>query len=309
MKSNLLPVMFAVIGLMAGCTALDQFPETREMNEGTLKAIDAEYFKIVTSIYEEPDENVRISIRNRFIETRLAIVDAQFQDFVVALAAENAQSSLAIDLAGIGVGGAGSLASGGTSKVLSAISAGLTGGQAAYDKSALHDKALLALVAQMHASRQAIAAEIYQRWSLDTIKYPLWIARQDIEAYQFAGSLPGAISATASDAQDKAQEAKVITFGKVTAEAATEQAFEERKTLREQVNALSAVQAKKLVERISVEFPSSKALIDVNYAEEIRAADEDGSKAKGLLRRLIILTAKEDADRKNWRSLIGETSE
>ena len=309
MKSKLLPIMFAVIGLTAGCAALDQFPETREMNEDTLKSLDSEYFKIVTSIYDETDEHRRIAIRNRFIETRLAIVDSQFQDFVVALAAENAQSSLAIDLAGIGVGGAGSLVSGGTSKVLSAISAGLTGGQAAYDKSALHDKALLALVAQMHASRQAIAAEIYQRWSLDTTKYPLWIARQDIEAYQFAGSLPGAISATASDAQHKAQQAKEITFGRVTAAAATEKAFEERQTLREQVDALSAVQAKKLLERISDEFPSSNVLIEAQYTNEVQAADEDGSKAKKLLRRLIVLTAKEDDDRGKWQSLIGETAE
>ena len=309
MKYSWLPFTFLLIGLMVGCTALDQFPERRSLNQDTLKSLDAEYFETVTKIYSEKDQNERVKMRNKFIETRLAIVDVQFHKFVIALAAENAQSALAVDLAGIGVGGAGSLVSGGISKVLSAISAGLTGGQAAYEKSAFYDKALGALVAQMHGSRQAIAADIFQRWSLDTTKYPLWIARQDIEAYQFAGSLPGAIAATASDAQDKAQKAKAITFGRVTAAAASEKAFGERKTLRDQIDALGTVQAKRLVQRISEEIPSSKILVEVQYTSEINAKDEDGSKAKKLLRRLIILTAKEEEDRRKWQSLIAETSE
>lgn len=309
MKFKWLPFTILLIGSMVGCTALDQFPETVKLDEETLQSLDAEYLEAVKNVYGEADQSKRIDIRNQFIETRLAIVDAQFQRFIMALAAENAKGALAVDLAAIGAGSAGSLVSGGTSKVLSAVSAGLTGGQAAYDKSAFYDKALAALVAQMHASRSTIAASIFQRWSFDTTRYPLWMARQDIEAYQFAGSLPGAIAATASDAQDKEKKADAITFGKVTAEAASEKAFGERKTLREKVDALTAVQARSLLERVADLFPTSRALIEGQYSTQVQAEDEDGSKAKKLLRRLITLTAKQEEDRRKWQSAVAETTE
>jgi len=97
------------------------------------------------------------------------------------------------------------------------VSGGLAGGQAAYSKAVLYDKAMSALIAQMQASRKAVAVEIFQRWNEDIDRYPMWMARTDLEAYYFAGSLPGAILATAADAKvkDVQAEDKLAKFRRI----------------------------------------------------------------------------------------------
>lgn len=200
---------------LVGCAGLRQFPQVTQDHDAALADLDRDYALAVEQIYgkrDAPNTNIDTAkakaVRNRIIETRMAVIDAYFQDFQSGLVKENVRADFLISLLGVGVGAAGALASETTSQILSAVSGGLAGGQAAYGKAVLYDKAMSALVAQMQASRKAVAAEIFQRWTEDIDRYPMWMARRDLEAYYFAGSLPGAILATAADAKVKDAQAE-----------------------------------------------------------------------------------------------------
>jgi hypothetical protein len=196
-----------------GCAGLRQFPEGPPNNDHAraLQELDKEYADTVDRVYKHQSSNASQQARmarNEFLERRMAVVDAYYKEFQAGLVKENVRVDFLIALVGIGVGGAGALASETASQILSVVSGGLAGGQAAYSKSVLYDKAMSALLAQMQASRKAVAAEIYQRWNEDIDQYPMWMARTDVEAYAFAGSLPGAILATAADAKVKDAQAE-----------------------------------------------------------------------------------------------------
>ncbi len=154
------------------------------------------------------DANEKKRIRNEEIERRLAVIDANFKNFEIALAKENVQVDFLVAVVQVGVGGAGALVAETASQMLSAATAGLAGAQEAYSKAALFEKALSALLQQMIASRKAILVQIYQGRTQSIDEYPLSAAVQDLDAYYFAGSLPGAIVATSADATVKNNEAQ-----------------------------------------------------------------------------------------------------
>jgi hypothetical protein len=201
------PLLLLACGLV-GCAGLRQFPEVATDHDAALATLDAHYAQALKDVYRSATPAQRKDIRNRMIETRMAVIDAYYKEFQAGLVKENVRTDFALSLVGIGVGGAGALVAGTASQILSAVSGGLAGGQAAYGKAVLYDKAMSALVAQMQASRKAIAAQIFERWNEDVDQYPMWMARTDVEAYYFAGSLPGAILATAADAKVKEKEAE-----------------------------------------------------------------------------------------------------
>ena len=209
---------------LVGCAGLRQFPEVTNDHDAALLALDKDYAVAVEQIYGTREAPTTIidgakakAVRNRMIETRRAVTDAYVKDFQAGLVKENVRADFLLSVIGIGVGGAGALVSETASQILSAVSGGLAGTQAAYGKAVLYDKAMSALVAQMQASRKAVAAEIFERWGEDIDRYPMWMARKHLEAYYFAGSLPGAIIATAADARVKDAEAedKLARFRRV----------------------------------------------------------------------------------------------
>jgi hypothetical protein len=207
MTKGLLLVLVVAFGLV-GCAGLRQFPEVSQDYATDLGTLDKDYDAALKKIYASTNASTPKTLRNQMIETRMAVIDAHFMEFQAGLVKENVRADFLIALIGVGVGGAGALASETASQILSAVSGGLAGGQAAYSKAVLYDKAMSALIAQMQASRKAVAVAIFERWNEDIDQYPMWMARTDLEAYYFAGSLPGAIIATAADAKVKDADAE-----------------------------------------------------------------------------------------------------
>jgi hypothetical protein len=290
---------------------LRQFPKVSPNPEQALHELDAGYEKALVQIYGPDGDQARASaeqqkdIRNKLIETRMALIDAHFREFQAGLVKENVRTEIGIALLGVGVGAAGSFVAETASQMLSAVSGGLAGAQAAYGKAVLYDKAMASLLAQMRASRKAMAAQIFQRWTLDMGKYPLWLARTDLEAYYFAGSLPGAILATAADAKTKEAQADVIFLRAITPQSASNEMFVRRSVLRDTIDGLDAPKAKALVAKIETEFPEIKPFIDAQYPSATRVADADGSKAKTVLKRAAVLTVRGPEDAGKWESTIG----
>jgi hypothetical protein len=103
--------------------------------------------------------------------------------------------------------GAASISTGHAPQYLAAVAAGLVGGQAAFQKNALFDKTLPALMAQMAASRQTILVTIRKGEAQGTEDYPLDQGLNDINQYENAGTIPGAISGITSNAGAQLQQA------------------------------------------------------------------------------------------------------
>jgi len=299
--------LLAVIILLGlgGCAGLRQFPDAPPNPAKALEGIDAEYKKSLDEIYGAADASVKRNIRNKLIETRMAVIDANFKEFEAGLVKENVRVDFGIALIGLGVGAAGSLVAQTASQVLSAVSGGLAGAQAAYGKAVLYDKAMSALVAQMQASRKAIAVQIFQRWNMGIEKYPLWMAQTDLDAYYFAGSLPGAILSTAADAKTKDAQADVLLQKTITTQSVTDEMFNKRAVLGTTIDGLDADKAKKLVAKIEDEFPAVKSFIERQYPSDSRGADTDGSKAKTVLKRAVLLTVRGSEDAETWQSAMG----
>jgi len=288
---------------------LRQFPETSQDTKA-LETLDEEYNKALIKAYgtvDDPkagDAALQKAIRNRLIEGRMAVIDAHFKTFEAGLVKENVRVDFGLALIGIGVGAAGSLVAQTASQILSAVSGGIAGAQAAYGKSVLYDKALSALVAQMHAGRKTIAAHIFQRWTLDIEKYPMWMARTDLDAYYFAGSLPGAILGTAADAKTKEAQADAIMLRPVTLEAVSDEMFRRREELGESVDKLGAAEAKDLVTKITGQFTEVQPIVSRQYPTKVRDADTQGEKAKKLLKILISDTVRSPGDAEKWQGAI-----
>jgi len=319
----ILAAIFAATAL-GGCAGLQQFPDKSDGPDAdALAKLDADYSAALDRMYGRPpkqdqsaaaaaaaadtakalDPDAQKQIRNEFIETRLAVIDVHFQAFVRELSRDNANADLLVALAGIGAGGAGALVSGGTSQILSAVSGGLAGGKSAYDKAVLYDNALTALIAQMVATRQQVAARIFTRWSAGIEDYPLWLARQDIAGYEFAGSLPGAIVATADDAKGKAEAAEEILQIKLpalTEEAVAKDVIKGRKSLDQRVAELSPAHAKALVAQLEKDFPDLQPAVQALYPDAERADDKNGEIAKDTLGFLINETALTKANLEVW---------
>lgn len=310
-RAWLVPAIIAVA--LSGCAGLRQFPETSTNYAESLASLDTDYVAALNEYYKPGATAAdRKNIRNRLVETRMAVIDANFQTFRAGLVKENVGAEFAIALAGIGVGAAGSLVAQTASQILSAVSGGLAGAQAAYSKAVLYDKAMAALLAQMQASRKAVKTQILERWDLDVDKYPLWMARADVDAYYFAGSLPGAIIGTAADAGRKEREADdklaVIQLRTITPEAASPEMRLRRLNLKNAISGLPVAAAKRLVKEVQGQSDALKNFLAGQYPADIEKTDTDGSTAKTALRRAVEDFVISGADADRWQDAINAVS-
>ena len=234
----------------------------------------------------------------------MAVIDEYFKEFQAGLVKDNVRVEFGLALAGIGVGAAGALVPQTASQILSAVSGGLAGAQAAYGKAVFYDKAMSALLAQMQAGRKTVAVQIFERWNLGLDQYPMWMAKTHLDAYYFAGSLPGAILGTAADARVKEAQADAVLLRPITAESVSPEMFDTRETLESEIDKLRGDQAKALVAKIATEFTETKPFIEAQYPSSVRTADPNGDKAKVLLKRLVSSTVRSPADAEKWRSAI-----
>ncbi len=200
-------IIVVALFTICGCAGLNQFPIPVENPAAELKKRDPEYFATVNAIEKATAPEAK-KLRNGEITRRLKVVDDNFEDFRAKLAKENVKADFGVSIVAVGAGAAGSLVSETASQILSAVSGGLAGAQAAYTKAALFDKALPSLLAQMEASRQAVSVKIFEGMTKSIDEYSLAEASHDIDSYYLAGSLPGAVIATSADAKVKKDEAE-----------------------------------------------------------------------------------------------------
>ena len=160
------------------------------------------------------DKEMKRAYRDKVVHGRLLALDLQFSLFKEAIYEEGISSNLSVDFLGVAVGAAGAVvSSAGASRILSALSGGISGTGTAINKNLYYKRTLPALIALMDANREKIRAEILKGLTQSVVAYPLGFALSDLERYFQAGSIPGAVAAvTAVAGETKAKSEGEITI-------------------------------------------------------------------------------------------------
>jgi len=203
--------MSAVITLaVTGCATIRGFPEPP--TQTTVESPKAGWQlgpKAVEQYHQTTDATAKQLLRNEIIDARMADLDHKFSDYERAIYTEGIGSGVGTDwvLLGLTAGSTVSTVES-TKTLLSALATTVVGGHASFDKRALFEKTLPALMAQMVAERETARAVIRSKQELPASVYTLSAAESDLKKFEFAGSIPGAITAVSQDAGQKAGTAK-----------------------------------------------------------------------------------------------------
>jgi len=100
---------------------------------------------------------------NKCVDAMTLLVDIRWQHFSSDLTALISGTNTVLDLATLGLGGAGSFAAKGTSQALAAISAGLGGTKTALSEDVLYKNSITAIVNEMIADRAIVMDTILKR--------------------------------------------------------------------------------------------------------------------------------------------------
>jgi hypothetical protein len=196
-------LLLLVCSLSAGCQTLQGYPENPLDAKGDLNALKP-YFnpQLLMQYLAETNPSTRLSMRNSIVYGRLAAYDLEFAIFEENISndknAIDASGALTVlTLTGLGA----TVGSAATKAALSAAANGVTGATAVMDKTFFYDKAVPALLTQMHANRATVRANIEAGLlTKSDSQYPLPAALTDLNTYREAGSLPGALEGVTSGA-------------------------------------------------------------------------------------------------------------
>jgi hypothetical protein len=203
-----------LLGLViVGCASTGGYPERPEKIEDKLSSLQSKFFLPtvdVLSVYASKTlESERREYRDTVVHGRLLALDMQFALFKEAIYEEGIVSNLSLDILGVVVGAAGAVTtSADTSRVLSALSGGISGTQIAINKNLFYERTMPALLALMDAERSTVRAEILEGLTQEASVYPLGRALTDLERYLQVGSIPGAIASVTSTAGQKKSDAE-----------------------------------------------------------------------------------------------------
>jgi len=195
--------------ILASCASSQGFPERVISPEEELQGLKKYFHAEKVDEYNNPSrtDEERKRIRNEIINARLAAIDIQFSLFQQELHREGVGLNIGTDAIVLGLGAAGALVSGGTSQVLSATSAAVTGLKGSVDKKVFFEQTMPALFAQMIAKRKSVLVNIRTGLLQSVSLYPLQQGIADVEEYRYSGTIPGAISSVIENAGAQSAEA------------------------------------------------------------------------------------------------------
>lgn len=208
-------ILFCILAFalgLGGCSSMNGFPERSSNAEAQIKTLQKLYFlpdTDVLAIYEKTPDEDKAAFRNKVLYGRMLALDLQFSLFQEALYKEGVSTNLALDMMGVAVGGAGAaVTNASASRILSALSGGISGTHTAINKNLYFDRTMPALMALMIAEREKIRVTIYKGMQSSPEAYPLGRGLMDLERYYLAGSIPGAIASVTKTAGAKGEEAQ-----------------------------------------------------------------------------------------------------
>jgi hypothetical protein len=197
-----LAVMMMTLPAMSGCASIDGgakpvIPLVRILQIADKYDIDKSLSEIAT-IAGDHDKQV---YRNRVIAINMSAIDARYMEFRTNLSRQIKGGNFGLDTAILGLTGVGALAGKTAANILSASAAGLTGTKSALSKDVYFERTLPVLLTSLETRRLKIATEIVKRMRNENADgYTLDEAFLDLNRYQMASSLDGALEQLSSDA-------------------------------------------------------------------------------------------------------------
>ena len=217
--SKLLVLLQAIL-LVSGCGAFMGFPSRVTKPTDDLDALQKDISaKAITDCLAAPN----VLCRNKVIAARTYAIDIQFSQFEEDLFRQAREAGFAATVTTLGLNAAGAVAGGGTSQVLSAIAAGITGSRAAFEREVLAERTVLAIHTAMRGNRMIVLARIRQGLTQSESEYPLAAGLTDVEDYYFQGTVLGALIGITKAVGVKADEAErglAVAIGLSQSEAA-----------------------------------------------------------------------------------------
>src|SRR5574340_457266 len=202
-------LILSLLIILSGCATLGGGMPTPpfdiEKDLGELKA-ELQNSMSVKAYYNLPSE----SSRNKFVSSRLVLINIEYIKYIKNLSAEESQIHAASDILVLSLDIAATAFTPLTTKTtLSAISAGIGGARLSIDDNFYHKKAVNALVSSMNAERKVILLKIIQGISKDLNGYPFEQALSDVNEYYLSGTMQGALNAIQRDSGAKENDADV----------------------------------------------------------------------------------------------------
>jgi hypothetical protein len=261
-------------------------------------AIVADYLKLTSETDRRP-------YRDRIVYGRLHAYDVQYKQFLKALSLESGSVALGADLVSLAFSGlAATTGDAPTKAALAAVSGGVLGAKGNVSKDVFYDKALPAIVAQMEASRLQVRLSIEKGLADTDANYSLMKAMVDLDQYELAGSLPGALNAIVKDAGVKADKAeRDITF---TRDATFVGGFTPMTTISGRVNALTDAKALAVAKAMELVLPTrSQAVQDfIHRLDPSGKRLKDGTAAKAVLKAWIVLDDRDATSQGQWTAAL-----
>jgi hypothetical protein len=209
MRTIITAVLITFLSLY-GCTTMQGYPSRSDDPVRELQALATYLDPEVVTTYNSKPSTEKQAYRDDVVNGRIRAVDINFNAFEQALSKEGIGINVATDWAVIGLGGAGAIVGGASTKsILSATSGAITGAKGSIDKHVFFEKTMPVLLSQMEALRKEVLVRIRSGLELGVDKYPLMAALIDLEDYYKAGTVPGAlmgITAASGDTIKKADE-------------------------------------------------------------------------------------------------------
>ena len=208
MKSTMIRLVVLPMAalLLSGCpAALQGYPETKPDDVSTAESA---YYLSAQSV-KDYDKSPSEELRNNIIDARMRVRDRNFREFKKSLYQEGLKLGLGVDWLLLTLAGATATVGGETLKAaLGAVTTGIVGAKASFDKRAFMEKSLAGIFAQMKAQRAVVELSIRTKMSSGIDVYSVHLALSDLEKYYDAGTLPDALDGIIQGANVKSEEAE-----------------------------------------------------------------------------------------------------
>lgn len=302
----LLYILLFVSLTVSGCSAFRGAPKSMINYDAEIKRLDKYFNPEVQAEYEKinpsTDPQKAKIARNEIINGRLRVYDLQYSRFKSDLYKEGVGSNIGVDGAVITMGAIGALSSGGTSKTLSGITAGVTGIKGSVDKNLFYEKTMPALLVEMDGQRLQVLARIRQGQKESVTDYPLLEALADVDSYFDAGTIYGAIDGVLKSAGDKKNEAESVILGVKGKSYFEKEAQDRVSNLVEKISALD--DAKAIALDSAPPVASAEADKVIALRDPTGQRKKDGKVAKEMLKMRVVFSERASKELDAWEAAV-----
>jgi hypothetical protein len=256
----------------------------------------------VKAYYEKPS----VESRNKFVSSRLVIINIEYLKYIKSLSAEESQIHAATDILILSLDIASTaLTPVSTKTVLSALSAAIGGVRLSIDDNFYYQKTVPVLIAAMNAERKSIMLKVIQGMAKNLNGYPFEQALSDVNEYYLAGTIPGALNAIQKDSGAKENDAdeKIQTFLKNRDPSFLDEVVQSR--IDKLLDSVETLNEQTLFD-LNKNPPVAEAWIEavVNSRDPNKKRYNDRKSAAMILKMRIVLSRRDDDAIQAWEAAI-----